>query len=81
MSRAAVELAALRAAMQRARFARGEIGITVVNDPEDEALLAPYRLTPEQIAALPNQCIQIGSMEPPTVEEYAAYQERARRGE
>jgi hypothetical protein len=54
------ELAELRQAMAEAKVITGETPILYVNDPESKELLAPYRLSPEEIAALPGQCIEIG---------------------
>jgi hypothetical protein len=42
------------------------VRIVVINDPEDEASLAPYRLPPEVLAR--NETIEIGSLAQPDVD-------------
>jgi hypothetical protein len=43
------ELEDLKAAMAEAKLATGQIEIVIVNDCEDEALLAPYRRNLNQL--------------------------------
>ena len=61
MAKAEKDLAALKAAMAKARFAADQSAVIIVNEPLDEEMLAPYRLE----GLDPTQTIEIGSPQPP----------------
>jgi hypothetical protein len=72
------ELEALKLAMTEARIARGENAFIVVNDPEEG--LEAHKVGLDQ-----TQCVNVGALiglpDPPTEDEYRAYQQRARSGD
>jgi hypothetical protein len=65
IDRLKTEIAALEKAI--ARTWPQPVEILILNDPESEDLLAPYRLTPEQIEAM-GGVIEIGAYPQPGVD-------------
>jgi hypothetical protein len=76
LGQAAIELAALKQAMLQAKLARGDLRVTIVNDPEDPEMLAPYRRRLDQ-----TKTFSIGPAEFPGHDWYCRYQEAAKRGD